>query len=78
MGNEEVQRDISHELHDWLQEFRKNFVDDGTSEERRETHAKSADTSKSSHELPMELRAYVEPGSGKHSVYTHLPKDPKL
>ena len=30
---------------------------------------------KSSHELPMESRAKVEPGSGKHSVYTHLSKD---
>ena len=36
----------------------------------------SADTSKSSHELPMEPRAKVEPGSGKHSVFTHFPKDP--
>ena len=35
----------------------------------------SQDTSKSSHELPMEPRAKVEPGSGKHSVYTHFPKD---
>ena len=34
------------------------------------------DTSSSSHELPMESRAKVEPGSGKHSVYTHFPKDP--
>ena len=29
----------------------------------------------SSHELPMESRAKVEPGSGKHSVHTHFPKD---
>ena len=28
-----------------------------------------------SHELPMEPRAKVEPGSGKHSVCTHFPKD---
>ena len=28
------------------------------------------------HELPMESRAKVELGSGKHSVYTHFPKDP--
>ena len=28
-----------------------------------------------SHELPMEPRAYVEPGSGKHNVCTHFPKD---
>ena len=36
----------------------------------------SQDTSKSSHELPMEPRAKVEPGSCKHSVYAHFPKDP--
>ena len=36
----------------------------------------SQNTSKSSHELPMGPRAKVEPGSGKHSVYTHFPKDP--
>ena len=30
----------------------------------------------SSHELPMEPRAKVERGSGKHSVYTQFPKDP--
>ena len=36
------------------------------------------DTSSSSHELPMESRAKVEPGSSKHgvSVSTHFPKDP--
>ena len=34
------------------------------------------DTSKSSHGLPMEPRAKVEPGSGKHSLHTHFPKDP--
>ena len=37
---------------------------------------RSADTSSSSHDLPMEPRAHVEPGSGKHSVFTHFPKDP--
>ena len=26
------------------------------------------------HELPMEPRTKVEPGSGKHSVHTHFPK----
>ena len=26
-------------------------------------------------ELPMKSRAKVEPGSGKHSVFTHFPKD---
>ena len=37
---------------------------------------RSADTSSSSHEPPMEPRAYVEPGSGKHSVFTQFSKDP--
>ena len=41
-----------------------------------ETQSKEVDTSNSSRELPMELRAKVEPGSGKHSVFTHFPKDP--
>ena len=43
---------------------------------RRNPEQGSRDTSKSSHELPMEPRAKVEPGSGKHSVYTHFPKEP--
>ena len=34
------------------------------------------DTASSSHQLPTESRAKVEPGSGKHSVYTHFPKNP--
>ena len=76
-GCEEVQRDISHELPDWLQEIRENLVDESTSTEPwRNPEQGSQDTSKSSHELPMKPRAKVEPGSGKHSVYTHFPKDP--
>ena len=31
----EVQRDVSHELPDWLQEFMENLVDESTSEELR-------------------------------------------
>ena len=52
------------------------WFDESTSTETWENpeHG-SQDTSKSSHELPMEPRAKVEPGSGKHSVYTHFPKD---
>ena len=53
--SEEVQKDISHELTDWPW---------GNPEQG------SQDTSKSSHEFPMEPRAKVEPGSG------HFPKDP--
>ena len=73
----EVQRDISHELRDWLQEFRENLVDESTSTEPwRNPDQGSQDTSKSSHALSMEPRAKVEPGSGKHSVCKHFPKDP--
>ena len=75
--SKEVQRDISHELHDWLQEYRKNLVDESCSAELRGNPEQgSQDTSKSSHELPTEPRAKVKPGLGKHSVYTHFPEDP--
>ena len=58
-------------LPDWLQEFRENLVDESTSTAPwRNPKNGSQDTSKSSHELPMEPQAKVEPGSGKH------PKDP--
>ena len=68
---------ISHELRDWLQEFRENLVDESTSTEPWQNPEQGTqDTSKSSHELPMEPVAKVEPGSGKHSVYTRFPKDP--
>ena len=72
---EEVQNDLLHELPDWLQEFRENLVDErGPFEPRRNPEHMDIETSSSSHELPMESRAKVEPGSGKHSVYTHFPK----
>ena len=76
--SEEVQRDnTSHELRDWPQEFRENLVDESTSTEPwGNPEQGSQDTSKSSQELPMERRAKVEPGAGKHSVKTHFPKDP--
>ena len=79
-GREEVQSDLLHDLPDWLPpEFRENLVDESCpSEPRRNPAPKDQDTSSSSHELPMEPRAKVEPGSGKHSVFTHLPKDPKF
>ena len=54
----EIQRDISHELPDWLQEFRVNLVDERTSTEPwRNTKQGSRDFSMSSHELTMESRA---------------------
>ena len=51
-----------------LQEFQQGLVDESVPEHR--------DTSSSSHEFPMESRAKVKPGSGKHSVFAHFPKDP--
>ena len=75
--SEEVHSDISHELLDWLQEFRENLVHKLTpSEPRRNPEHGYRDTSSSSHELPMEPRAKVEPGSAKHNVCSHFPKDP--
>ena len=74
-GREEVQSNLLHDLPDWLQDFRENFVDESSlTEPRRNPAPKDRDTASSSHELPMESRAKVEPGSGKHSIYTHFPK----
>ena len=76
-GREEVQSDLLHDLPDWPLEFRENMVDESSPLEPRKNPApKDQDTSSSSHELPMQSRAKVELGSGKHSVYTHFPKDP--
>ena len=53
------------------------MVDDSSLvEPRRNLELEYRDTSSSSHELPTESRAKVEPGSCKHSVQTHFPKDP--
>ena len=69
-------REVSHELPHWLHEFRENLVDESTSEKLRRDLMQSADTSGSSHELPMKPQAKVEPSSGEHNVYTRFPKDP--
>ena len=53
------------------------LVDEITSKEPwGNPEQRSQDTSKSSHELHMKPRAEAESGSGKHSVYTHFPKEP--
>ena len=76
-GREEVQSEKTHDLPDWLQEFRENLVDERCPPEPRgNPEPGHRDTFSSSHELSMESRAKVEPGSGKHRVYTHIPKDP--
>ena len=57
--------------------FREILVDERSPlETRRNPALKDQDTASSSHELPIESRAKVEPGSGKHGVYTLYPKDP--
>ena len=76
-GREEAQSDLWHDLSDWLLEFRENLVDERSSSELRgNPELGHRDTSSYSHELPMELRAKVELGSGKHVVYKHFLKDP--
>ena len=63
--SEEVRGNSSHDLLDWLEEFKDNLVDESVPEHR--------DASSSSHELPSEPRAKVV--SGKHSFFTHFQKD---
>ena len=77
-GHEEVQSDLLHDLPDWHQDFRENLVDESSPTKPRgnPAHKDQDNTAGSSHELPMESQAKVEPGEGKHSVYTHFPKDP--
>ena len=63
--NVDVQGNLSHDLPEWLLEITGNLVDESVPEHR--------DGSSSSHELPPEPRAKVV--SGKHSIFTHFPKD---
>ena len=61
--------DLCHsDIPEWLQEFRENLVDDRVPE-RRDSHASS------SHEASLEPMFKRREDSGKHSVYTHFPKD---
>ena len=71
--NEELRGDP---LHAFLQVFRENLVDESTSEGRT--------CCRGVHTLPVPLmilqwsreHAWNRPGSGKHNVFTHFPKDP--
>ena len=58
----------SSEIPEWLQEFRENLVDDRVPEHRG-SHASS------SHEVSLEPTTKRREDLGKHSVYTHFPKD---
>ena len=65
--HERVRRDPCHsDIPEWLQEFRENLVDDRVPG-CRDSHASS------SHGLSLELVRSAD--LGKHSVYTHFPKD---
>ena len=56
------------EIPEWVQEFRENLVDDRVPE-RRDSHASS------SREPSLETTSKRSEDLGKHSVYTHFPKD---
>ena len=60
----------SSEIPEWLQEFRENLVDD-------EIPLKGGSHASSSHEASLEPTAKRREDLGKHSVYTHFPKDRK-
>ena len=61
---------LNSEILEWLQEFRENLVD-----EEIPVHGDSH--ASSSHEASLELTTKRREALGKHSVYTHFPKDRK-
>ena len=61
-------RRASSEIPEWLQEFRENLVDDEVPE-HRDSHTSS------SHDPSLESTPTRSADLGKHSVYTHFPKD---
>ena len=65
--DEELRCELLQDVPEWLQDFKQNLVDKNV-----QPHQYSPS---SSHELPMEPRAKEVPGPGKHSIYTHFPKD---
>ena len=56
------------EIPEWLQEFRENLVDD-------EIPLQGGSHASSSHEVSLEPMSTRAEDLGKHSVYTHFPKD---
>ena len=68
-SHDRERRDPCHsDIPEWLQKFRENLVDDRVSE-----HIDSH--SSSSHEPSLEPMPSRPADFGKHSVYTHFPKD---
>ena len=62
---------VSSQIPEWLQEFRENLVDDEIPK-HEDSHASS------SHEASLEPIFKRREDLGKHSVYTHFPKDRNL
>ena len=65
--DEELRSELLQDLPDWLQDLKENMVDKSVRPHQ--------DSPSSSHESPMEPRAKVALGPGKHSIFTHLQKD---
>ena len=59
---------LNSEIPEWLQEFRETLVDD-------EIPVQGGSHASSSHEASLEPTIKRREGLGKHSVYTHFPKD---
>ena len=59
---------LDSEIPEWLQEFRENLVDD-------EIPLQGGSHASSSHEVSLEPTTKRREDLGKHSVYTHFPKD---
>ena len=59
---------LNSEIPEWLQEFRENLVDD-------EIPLQEGSHASSSHEVSLEPTTKRREDLGKHSVYTHFPKD---
>ena len=59
---------LSSEIPEWLQEFTENLVDKRVPE-HRDSQASS------SHEVSLEPTSERSEDLGKHSAYTHFPKD---
>ena len=66
--NERVRGNPSRDLPEWLEEFKENLVDNRVPEHRDAPASSSRESS-------SEPGGKVVSGSGKHSIYTHFPKD---
>ena len=64
---EELRSELLQDVPEWLQDFMENLVD-----KHVQPHQYSPS---SSLELPMAPRAKVVAGPGKHSIFSHFPKD---